>query len=68
LGIFTLGDAPNAPVTATDRFAVADPDEEAPDDELEDEEPQPATAVAASSGIMSSAYARRMATSLGALA
>jgi hypothetical protein len=69
----TWGDAPNAPVTATDAFAVGDPaaelddvpavrDDDPVDEELE-EELQPATAAAASNGMMSSADARRMATS-----
>jgi hypothetical protein len=55
-GIVTFGAAPNFPVAVTVVF-------EAAAWVLDDEEPQPATAAAASRGTMRSAAARRMRTS-----
>ena len=63
LGMTTLGDAPKVPVTFTDWLVAAEPPVELAAGLL-DEELQPATATAASSGMMTSADARRMSGSL----
>ena len=52
-GIYTVGDAPNAPDTATDPLASGA-------DDGDDDDPQPARTMMASSGYESAAAMRRM--------